>query len=118
VIRARLASYDRVRLSYDVQPPFGLVSDWVGEFLRKGMVDDAIEPSRINVKNFPANAWAHSHLADAYLRKGDRAAAVASYKKAVTSLLFSPCRPKMSVVDRLAPPGPAVHRLVYPTGPA
>jgi tetratricopeptide (TPR) repeat protein len=71
------------RLGYDVQPPFGLVSDWAAEFLRKGLVDDAIEVSRINVGNFPANAWAHSNLADAHLRKSDRAAAIANYKKAI-----------------------------------
>ncbi|MEZ0469790.1 alpha/beta hydrolase-fold protein [Luteimonas salinilitoris] len=71
------------RLGYDVQPPFGLVSGWAGSFLRQGMIDDAIETSRINVSNFPTNARAHSDLGDAYLRKGDRAVAIASYAKAV-----------------------------------
>jgi len=71
------------RLGYDVQPALGLVSDWADEFLRKGKVDDAIEMARLNVRNFPANAWVYASLGDAYLRKGDRSGAVAAYKRAV-----------------------------------
>lgn len=71
------------RLGYDVQPPFGLVGDWGGELLREGKIDDAIEIYRINVANFPTNAWAHGSLGDAYLRKGARVSAVASYRRAV-----------------------------------
>lgn len=71
------------RLGYDVQPPLGLTSQWADDFLRKGNIEDAIEVCRINVDNFPANAWAHSSLGDAHLRKGNREAAIASYKKAI-----------------------------------
>jgi len=71
------------RLGYDVQPPLGLVSDWADEFLRKGKVDDAIEMARLNVRNFSLNAWAYASLGDAHLRKGDRAEAVAAFRKAV-----------------------------------
>jgi hypothetical protein len=71
------------RLGYDVQPPLGLVSDWTDEFLRKGKVDDALEMARLNVRNFPANAWAYASLGNAYTRKGDRRGAVAAYEKAV-----------------------------------
>lgn len=71
------------RLGYDVQPPFGLVSGWGDDFLRREKFDDAIQIFHINAKNFPANAVAHSQLGDAYLRKGDRAGAAASYRRAV-----------------------------------
>lgn len=71
------------RLGYDVQPPLGLVGDWADRFLRKGMVDDAIAMARINVRNFPTNASAHAALADAYRAKGDKAAAIAGYTKAI-----------------------------------
>lgn len=71
------------RLGYDVQPPFGLVSGWADEFLRRGKVDDAIEMARLNVRNFPENAWAHATLGDVHRGKGDAAAAIASYEKAV-----------------------------------
>jgi len=71
------------RLGYDVQPPLGMAGDWTDQFLRKGMVADAIEIARINVRNFPTNAWAHAGLGDAYRAKGDQAAAIASYRKAV-----------------------------------
>ena len=71
------------RLGYNVQPPLGLVSDWTDEFLRKGKVDDAMEMARLNVRNFPANAWAYASLVDACMRKGDRRGAVAAYEKAV-----------------------------------
>lgn len=71
------------RLGYDVQPPFGLVSGWGDDFLRRGKVDDAIEVYRINARNFPISAAAHGQLGDAYLRKGERAAAAASYRRAV-----------------------------------
>jgi predicted alpha/beta superfamily hydrolase len=71
------------RLGYDVQPPFDLVTDWANDFARKGMADDAVETARINVRNFPANAWAHAGLADAYRAKGDKAAAIEGYHKAV-----------------------------------
>ena len=71
------------RLGYDVQPPFGMVSDWGDDFLRKGKFVDAIEVYRINVLNFPTNAAAQGSLGDAYLRKGDRASAQASYRRAV-----------------------------------
>jgi cytochrome c-type biogenesis protein CcmH/NrfG len=39
--------------------------------------------ARLNVRNFPANAWAYGSLGDVYLRKGDRAEAVTAYQKAV-----------------------------------
>lgn len=71
------------RLGYDVQPPFGLVSGWGEDLLRREKFDDAIEVYRINAKNFPTSAAAHGQLGDAYLRKGDRASAVASYGRAV-----------------------------------
>lgn len=71
------------RLGYDVQPPFGLVSGWGEDLLRREIFDDAIEVYRINAKNFPTSAAAHGQLGDAYLRKGDRASAVASYGRAV-----------------------------------
>ena len=71
------------RLGYDVQPPLGLVGDWTDQFLRKGMIADAIEMARINVRNFSTNAWAHASLGDAYHARGDNPAAIASYKKAV-----------------------------------
>jgi hypothetical protein len=71
------------RLGYDVEPPLGLVGDWTDQFLRKGMTADAIEMARINVRNFPTTAWAHAGLGDAYRAKGDQAAAIASYRKAV-----------------------------------
>lgn len=77
--------YDAIstRLGYDVQPPLGLVSDWTDEFLRTGKVDDAIEMARLNVRNFPTNAWTYDSLGDAYMRKGHRAEAIAAYQKAV-----------------------------------
>ena len=71
------------RLGYDVQPPFGLVSGWGEDLLRREKFDDATEGYRINAKNFPTSATAHGQLGDAYLRKGDRASAVASYGRAV-----------------------------------
>jgi len=71
------------RLGYDVQPPFDLVSDWASAFVRKGMFNDAVETAAINVRNFPANAWAYAGLADVYRAKGDKVAAIASYRKAV-----------------------------------
>lgn len=71
------------RLGYDVQPPFGLVTDWGDGLLRRGKFADAIAVYRINVTNFPTNAAAHGQLGDAYLRKGDRASAMASYRRAV-----------------------------------
>lgn len=71
------------RLGYDVQPPFGLVSGWGDDLLRREKFDDAIEIYRINAKNFPASAAAHGQLGDAYLRKGDRAGAASSYRRAV-----------------------------------
>lgn len=71
------------RLGYDVQPPFGLVSGWGDSLLRKEKFDDAIAVYRINAANFPASAAAHGQLGDAYLRKGDRPSAMASYRRAV-----------------------------------
>ena len=71
------------RLGYDVQPPFGMVSGWGEDLLRREKFDDAIEVYRINAGNFPTSAAAHGQLGDAYLRKGDRASAVASYGRAV-----------------------------------
>lgn len=82
-IRSHYAAMSR-RLGYDVQPPFGMAGDWTDEFLRKGMADDALAMASLNVRNFPANAWAYGSLGDVYLRKGDRADAVAAYQKAVT----------------------------------
>ena len=81
-IRSHYAAMSR-RLGYDVQPPFGMVGDWTDEFLRKGKLDDAIAMARLNVRNFPGNAWAYGSLGDVYLRKGDRAEAAAAYQKAV-----------------------------------
>jgi len=71
------------RLGYDVEPPLGLVGDWTDQFLRKGMIADAIAMAGINVRNFPTNAWARAGLGDAYRAKGDQAAAIASYRRAV-----------------------------------
>ena len=71
------------RLGYDVQPPFGLVSDWGDDLLRRKRFDDAIAVYRINTVNFPTSAVAHGQLGDAWLRKGDRASAMASYRRAV-----------------------------------
>lgn len=81
-IRSHYAAMSR-RLGYDVQPPFGMVGDWADEFLRKGKADDALAMARLNVRNFPANAWAYGGLGDVYLRKGDRTGAAAAYQKAV-----------------------------------
>jgi len=39
--------------------------------------------ARLNVRNFSLNAWAYASLGDAHLRKGDRAEAVAAFRKAV-----------------------------------
>lgn len=71
------------RLGYDVQPPFGLVSGWGNSLLRRGKFDDAIAVYRINAGNFPTSAAAHAELGDAYLRKGDRMRAMASYTRAI-----------------------------------
>lgn len=71
------------RLGYNVQPPYGLVSGWGDDLLRRGKFDDAIEVYRINVSNFPTSAAAHGQLGDAYLRKGERTRAVASYTRAM-----------------------------------
>ncbi len=60
-----------------------LVSHWASEFVRKGMTADAIETAGINVRNFPANAWAYAGLGDTYRAKGDKVAAIASYRTAV-----------------------------------
>jgi hypothetical protein len=81
-IRNHYAAMTR-RLGYDVQPPLGMVSDWTDDFLRKGRIDDAIAMARLNVRNFPANVWVYGSLGDVYARKGDRAEAVAAYRKAV-----------------------------------
>ena len=71
------------RLGYDVQPPFDLVTDWASAFVRKGRMDDAVETAGINVRNFPANAWAYAGLGDVYRAKGDKASAIANYRKAI-----------------------------------
>jgi len=71
------------RLGYAVQPPLGLVNDWADEFLRRGKVEDAIAMARLNLRNFPDNAWVYGSLGDLYLRKGDSGEAVAAYRRAV-----------------------------------
>jgi predicted alpha/beta superfamily hydrolase len=81
-IRSHYAAISR-RLGYDVQPPFGLVSDWTDEFLRKGRAADALAMAQLNVRNFPKNAWAYGSLGDVYLRNGNRVESVAAYRKAV-----------------------------------
>jgi hypothetical protein len=71
------------RLGYDVEPPLGLVSDWIEELLRKGKLDDAMEMAQLNARNFPKDASVSATLGDVYLRNGNRAEAVAAYRKAV-----------------------------------
>jgi predicted alpha/beta superfamily hydrolase len=71
------------RLGYTVEPPFGLVRDWGGSFLRAGKIDDAMEVFRVNVRNFPDSSHAHADLGNTYRTKGDKPNAIASYQKAL-----------------------------------
>jgi predicted alpha/beta superfamily hydrolase len=72
------------RLGYDVQPPLGLVSGWANDFLRTGKTADALLLYQLNARNFPRIAWVQTELAEAYVRSGDKTAAIAAYREALS----------------------------------
>jgi tetratricopeptide (TPR) repeat protein len=54
------------------------------DFLNLGKIDEAIEISKLNCKEYPYSANVYDSLAEAYLKKGDKASAIETYRKALT----------------------------------
>jgi predicted Zn-dependent protease len=46
--------------------------------------DKAVECFKLNASNYPASPYVYSHLADAYLAKGEKEMAIQNYRKALT----------------------------------
>ncbi len=53
-------------------------------FLTRGKIDDAIEIFTLNRDEYPFSANVYDCLGEAYLKKGDKSAALANYRKALT----------------------------------
>ena len=53
------------------------------EYLRKGMIDDAIALFQLNVQLYPTSANAYDSLAEAYMDKGSNDLAIHYYKEAL-----------------------------------
>lgn len=51
----------------------------------RSRIDDAIEVFKLNVEDYPRSANVYDSLAEAYLNKGDKAAAIKFYEKAVAT---------------------------------
>jgi hypothetical protein len=68
--------------AYDVGPGALLLT--TNRLLEAGRLDDGIAIAREGTSQFPDAANLHAVLGDALLRKGDRAAAAESYRKALT----------------------------------
>lgn len=54
------------------------------EFLNRGRVDDAIRIFTLNSLEYPCSANVYDSLAEACLKKGDKASAIENYRKALT----------------------------------
>jgi len=55
-------------------------------YLEQEMYAEAIEMFKFNIEQFPNSGWAHSHLATAYAKAGDKALARRYFRKAVELL--------------------------------
>lgn len=55
-------------------------------FMEQGMYSEAIEMFKFNVEQFPNSGWAHSHLATAHAKSGDKVLARQHFKKAIELL--------------------------------
>jgi tetratricopeptide (TPR) repeat protein len=53
------------------------------DFLQAGKIDEAIEIFKFNCQEYPFSANVYDSLAEAYIKKGDKAAAIAAYRKAL-----------------------------------
>jgi polyisoprenoid-binding protein YceI len=53
------------------------------KIMQQGRIDDAIALFKLNVEDFPQSGNVYDSLGEAYLRKGDRANALAAYQKSV-----------------------------------
>ena len=72
------------RLGAEFQPPEALLGLVAYSLLyEKKDIGKAIEVLELAVKTYPHSAPAHDHLAEAYLARGEKARAVASYRRAL-----------------------------------
>jgi tetratricopeptide (TPR) repeat protein len=71
------------RLGFPILPPEGLVNKIGYGLLEAHESDKAVECFKLNVSNYPASAFACSHLADAYLAEGEKTLAIQNYKTAL-----------------------------------
>ncbi len=63
--------------------PEGEVDAWGSRLAKAGKLDDAIGVLRMNIAMYPASSGAFASLGGAYLRRGDKTSAAASYQRAV-----------------------------------
>ncbi len=70
-------------MGFQVLPPEGFVNKIGYGLLDAHESDKAVECFKLNVSNYPASAYVYSHLADAYLAKGEKELAIHNYKKAL-----------------------------------
>ena len=54
------------------------------EFLRKGMIDDAIELFELNVQQYPTSANTYDSLAEAFMDKGSLDLAIQYYRESLS----------------------------------
>ena len=71
------------RLGFPILPPEGFVNKIGYGLLDAHETDKAVECFKLNVSNYPDSAYVYSHLADAYLAKGEKELAILNYEKAL-----------------------------------
>jgi len=71
------------RLGFTILPPEGSVLEIAGHLLDTHETYKAIECFKLNVSNYPMSAYAHKHLADAYLVAGEKEFAIENYQQAL-----------------------------------
>lgn len=75
------AEWEREPRRYDFGRAESLVNGYGYELLGEDRAEEAVDVFRLNVRNHPASANAHDSLGEAQLASGDRAAALASYRR-------------------------------------
>jgi len=69
---------------HSLLPPEDLVNNLGFFVLGKKQFDKAEEMFKMNIKNYPTGFSAYNYLGDLYTLKGDKAGAIASYKKSLS----------------------------------
>ena len=80
-------------------PPEDLVNNLGFYVLGKKQFDKAADMFTMNVKNYPANSTAYNYLGDLYAAKGDKANAIASYKKSLSLTESAETRKKLEKLE-------------------